>query len=87
MVQRCLDVVQGDARQKLLGRICSGAIELMQDAFGNYVVQYVTLLTDCGVWTAFPVTIPLPEDRSWLKGGLIILHVGGTGTCWIKEVG
>lgn len=41
MVQRCIDVIRGTARHELLTRIADNALTLMQDAFGNYVVQYM----------------------------------------------
>ena len=46
VVQRCIDIIQGEPRRRLLARICKFALELMQNAFGNYVVQY--MLDACG---------------------------------------
>lgn len=41
VIQRCLDSPPSDARAFLVSRIVEKALELMQDAYGNYVVQYV----------------------------------------------
>jgi hypothetical protein len=41
VVQRCIDKIEGKARERLLRCISENALELMQDAFGNYVVQYM----------------------------------------------
>jgi hypothetical protein len=46
VIQRCLDSPPSDARSHLVNRIVEKALELMQDAYGNYVVQYV--LDVCG---------------------------------------
>lgn len=46
VIQRCLDSPVSDARSHLVYRIVEKALELMQDAYGNYVVQYV--LDVCG---------------------------------------
>ena len=45
-VQRCLDSRHSAARTHLVSRIVEKSLELMQDAYGNYVVQYV--LDVCG---------------------------------------
>eukprot|EP00529_Nitzschia_sp_RCC80_P005234 CAMPEP_0113507898 /NCGR_PEP_ID=MMETSP0014_2-20120614/36713_1 /TAXON_ID=2857 /ORGANISM="Nitzschia sp." /LENGTH=986 /DNA_ID=CAMNT_0000403543 /DNA_START=314 /DNA_END=3274 /DNA_ORIENTATION=- /assembly_acc=CAM_ASM_000159 len=41
VIQRCLDSPTGPARANLVNRIVDKSLELMQDAYGNYVVQYV----------------------------------------------
>jgi hypothetical protein len=41
VIQRCLDSPPGPSRSHLVRRIVDKALELMQDAYGNYVVQYV----------------------------------------------
>jgi len=41
VIQRCLDSPPGPARSNLVCRIVDKSLELMQDAYGNYVVQYV----------------------------------------------
>ena len=41
VIQRCLDSPKSQARSNLVSNIVSKALELMQDAYGNYVVQYV----------------------------------------------
>jgi len=46
VIQRCLDSRHSAARTHLVARIVEKSLELMQDAYGNYVVQYV--LDVCG---------------------------------------
>lgn len=46
VIQRCLDSRHSMARSHLVTRIVEKSLELMQDAYGNYVVQYV--LDVCG---------------------------------------
>jgi len=41
VIQRCLDSPESNARSHLVQKIIDKALELMQDAYGNYVVQYV----------------------------------------------
>lgn len=41
VIQRCLDSPPNKAREHLVRRIVEKSLELMQDAYGNYVVQYV----------------------------------------------
>jgi len=41
VIQRCLDSPPSQARSRLVRRIVDKSLELMQDAYGNYVVQYV----------------------------------------------
>ena len=41
VIQRCLDSPPSQARSHLVNRIVDKALELMQDAYGNYVIQYV----------------------------------------------
>lgn len=41
VIQRCLDSPPNESRSNLVLRIVDKSLELMQDAYGNYVVQYV----------------------------------------------
>jgi hypothetical protein len=41
VLQRCIDHSQGVQRANLIGQIISCAFDLVQDPFGNYVVQYI----------------------------------------------
>jgi hypothetical protein len=41
VIQRCLDSPPSEARSNLVSRIVEKSLQLMQDAYGNYVVQYV----------------------------------------------
>lgn len=41
VIQRCLDSPPSGARSNLVHKIVEKSLELMQDAYGNYVVQYV----------------------------------------------
>jgi hypothetical protein len=41
VIQRCLDSPPSAARSNLVCKIVEKSLELMQDAYGNYVVQYV----------------------------------------------
>ena len=41
VIQRCLDSPPSEARSHLVHRIVEKSLDLMQDAYGNYVVQYV----------------------------------------------
>ncbi|KKY24830.1 putative mrna binding protein pumilio 2 [Diplodia seriata] len=41
VLQRCIDHASGDQRIELIGSITSNAFSLVQDPFGNYVVQYI----------------------------------------------
>ena len=41
VIQRCLDSPPCPARSHLVRRIVGKSLELMQDAYGNYVIQYV----------------------------------------------
>ena len=41
VIQRCLDSPPSPARSRLVSCIVDKSLELMQDAYGNYVVQYV----------------------------------------------
>ncbi|ONK64457.1 uncharacterized protein A4U43_C07F26240 [Asparagus officinalis] len=40
-MQGCISHSSGDYRTNLIAEICSNGLMLAQDAFGNYVVQYV----------------------------------------------
>ena len=41
VIQRCLDSASREQQRALIGTIIFHSLELMQDPFGNYVVQYV----------------------------------------------
>lgn len=41
VLQRCIDHAQGYQRAQLISRITACAFDLVQDPFGNYVVQYI----------------------------------------------
>ncbi|CAE6921363.1 unnamed protein product [Symbiodinium natans] len=46
IVQRCIDAAKGPERKMMIGAICQASLALIQDPFGNYVVQYVLGLQD-----------------------------------------
>lgn len=46
VLQRCIDHAQGPQRDQLVARITGCAFDLVQDAYGNYVVQYILDLDD-----------------------------------------
>jgi hypothetical protein len=46
VIQRCLDSPPSEARGHLVHRIVDNSLDLMQDAYGNYVVQYVLDVCD-----------------------------------------
>jgi hypothetical protein len=46
VLQRCIDHAQGVQRAQLIARITRCAFELVQDPFGNYVVQYILDLNE-----------------------------------------
>jgi hypothetical protein len=46
IVQRCIDAARGPERQHLIDCICQSSLTLVQDPFGNYVVQYILGLQD-----------------------------------------
>ena len=41
VLQRCIDHAKGSQRSRLIASITSNAFSLVQDPFGNYVVQYI----------------------------------------------
>lgn len=41
VLQRCIDHAKGSERSQLIAAITSNAFSLVQDPFGNYVVQYI----------------------------------------------
>lgn len=41
VLQRCIDHASGVQKIQLIQKITAHSIELVQDAFGNYVVQYI----------------------------------------------
>ncbi|CAK7217417.1 hypothetical protein SBRCBS47491_003159 [Sporothrix bragantina] len=46
VLQRCIDHASGDQKSWLISRITQEAVTLIQDPFGNYVVQYIIDLND-----------------------------------------
>ena len=46
VLQRCIDHASGDQKVWLIARITDEAVTLIQDPFGNYVVQYIIDLND-----------------------------------------
>ncbi|KAL1954840.1 hypothetical protein VTO42DRAFT_528 [Malbranchea cinnamomea] len=46
VLQRCIDHASGDQRARLISQITSNAFALVQDPFGNYVVQYILDLAE-----------------------------------------
>lgn len=46
VMQRCIDAASRERRRKLVGKIIENIKVLVEDAYGNYVVQYVILLKD-----------------------------------------
>lgn len=46
VLQRCIDHASGDQKDRLIGQITKNAYQLVQDPFGNYVVQYILDLGD-----------------------------------------
>ncbi|XXG97730.1 DNA-directed RNA polymerase III complex subunit Rpc2 [Hypoxylon texense] len=56
VLQRCIDHASGDQKMWLISKITENATRLVQDPFGNYVVQYIIDLND----TAF--TEPLVQQ-------------------------
>lgn len=46
VLQRCIDHASGDQKLLLIQRITEHAVTLVQDPFGNYVVQYIIDLND-----------------------------------------
>lgn len=41
VLQRCIDHASGDQKSELIRQITENSIDLVQDPFGNYVVQYI----------------------------------------------
>ncbi|KAI1368987.1 ARM repeat-containing protein [Xylaria arbuscula] len=46
VLQRCIDHASGDQKAWLISQITQDALRLVQDPFGNYVVQYIIDLND-----------------------------------------
>ena len=46
VLQRCIDHASRDQRAKLIGQITDHAFHLVQDPFGNYVLQYIVDLQE-----------------------------------------
>ncbi|KAJ5591064.1 Armadillo-like helical [Penicillium hetheringtonii] len=46
VLQRCIDHASGEQKDRLIGQITKNAYQLVQDPFGNYVVQYILDLGD-----------------------------------------
>lgn len=43
VLKKCVDRSEGAMKEKIVDSIAAGALELVQDAFGNYVVQHLLL--------------------------------------------
>ncbi|KAK8217805.1 hypothetical protein BKA81DRAFT_377792 [Phyllosticta paracitricarpa] len=56
VLQRCIDHSSGHQRNTLIAQITDNAISLVQDPFGNYVVQYILDLQEEGY------TVPLCQS-------------------------
>ncbi|KAK8179388.1 armadillo-type protein [Phyllosticta citribraziliensis] len=56
VLQRCIDHSSGHQRNTLIAQITGNAISLVQDPFGNYVVQYILDLQEEGF------TVPLCQS-------------------------
>ena len=41
VLQRCIDHASGPQKVQLIAQITAHAFQLVQDPFGNYVVQYI----------------------------------------------
>ncbi|KUI67963.1 hypothetical protein VM1G_03374 [Cytospora mali] len=46
VLQRCIDHASGDQKVTLISRITEHAVTLVQDPFGNYVIQYIIDLSE-----------------------------------------
>jgi hypothetical protein len=46
VLQRCIDHASGDQRARLIAQITENSFSLVQDPFGNYVVQYILDLSE-----------------------------------------
>jgi hypothetical protein len=46
VLQRCIDHASGEQRARLIAQITKNAFSLVQDPFGNYVVQYILDLSE-----------------------------------------
>ena len=46
VLQRCIDHASGEQRARLIAQITANAFSLVQDPFGNYVVQYILDLNE-----------------------------------------
>ena len=46
MLQRCIDHASGHQKAQLIAQITANAFSLVQDPFGNYVVQYIVDLAE-----------------------------------------
>ena len=46
VLQRCIDHASGEQKAQLISQITKNAYELVQDPFGNYVLQYIVDLND-----------------------------------------
>lgn len=46
VLQRCIDFAEGQVRSWLVNQIVSNACQLIQDPFGNYVLQYIIDLNE-----------------------------------------
>jgi hypothetical protein len=46
VLQRCIDHASGEQRARLIAQITTNAFALVQDPFGNYVIQYILDLSE-----------------------------------------
>jgi len=44
VLKKCIDRSQGETREKIVDAIANGALALVQDAYGNYIVQHLIML-------------------------------------------
>lgn len=65
MLQRCIDHASGNQKIQLIQKITAHSLELVQDAFGNYVVQYICeheyLCSSNALTDNFPVDLGEPK--------------------------
>ncbi|EFR00785.1 pumilio domain-containing protein [Nannizzia gypsea CBS 118893] len=57
VLQRCIDHASGDQRAKLIEQITKSSYSLVQDPFGNYVIQYICRLTS-STWILESLFLP-----------------------------
>jgi hypothetical protein len=94
VVQRCIDVAIGDTRNRLINQILASCVAMVQDAFGNYVVQYVLDQVDL-TWNAKFAALftrkMLPLSQQKFSSNVIEkcleLNDGPTQRAMISEIG